>query len=127
MYEIPQRGRLGRYYPWIANIFDSHSESLLFQRRHSFPWVQFLGSMLEFMTAIVFVFYVDRWITGRNYAPVTEEEQFGPTDEPVEGPIHPPEEDYEPIVPRLYSAPEAPSRKSASSRDQEPLPTQAEN
>jgi len=50
--------------PAIANILDTHAESVLFSTRRHFPWEQLIGNTLEFATVIVFVYYANRWIYG---------------------------------------------------------------
>jgi large-conductance mechanosensitive channel len=91
--------------PLIANLLHGNSESLLFASHRNFPWLQLIGSFLEFVTTIVFVFYANRLIHGRNRPRRNDEvEEAGQ-----------PSDDYEPIVPRMFSAPEAP-RADESSR-----------
>jgi large-conductance mechanosensitive channel len=59
--------------PLIANIVQGRTESVLFRAPRTFPWQQLTGSTLEFIVAIVFVFYVNRWIHGLS-RPRSEEE-----------------------------------------------------
>jgi len=92
--------------PAIANVLKSHTESVLFQSRRGFVWEPIAGATIELMAAVIFVFYVNRWIYGRN-RPRTLEQRQGDSYPPAEPPIQ--SEDYEPIVPRALSAPEAPT------------------
>jgi large-conductance mechanosensitive channel len=48
--------------PTIATVLKGHTESVLFETRTSFPWQQLLGSVLDFAVALIFVFYLNRWI-----------------------------------------------------------------
>jgi large-conductance mechanosensitive channel len=48
--------------PAIGKLLDGHTESVLFQTRTPFPWQPLLGSMLDFAVALIFVFYLNRWI-----------------------------------------------------------------
>jgi large-conductance mechanosensitive channel len=50
--------------PIISALLEGHSESVLFKSKAVFPWQQFFGSCLEFLFAVIFVFYVNRWIRG---------------------------------------------------------------
>jgi large-conductance mechanosensitive channel len=50
--------------PFVAWPLRGHTESVLFANKLVFPWEQLFGSLLEFILAIVFVFYVNRWIQG---------------------------------------------------------------
>jgi large-conductance mechanosensitive channel len=50
--------------PTISSLVAGHSESVLFRTNTVFPWQQLFGSCLEFALAIIFVFYVNRWIRG---------------------------------------------------------------
>jgi len=50
--------------PVFAWLLEGHSESVLFRNKLVFPWNQLFGSALEFILAIIFVFYVNRWIRG---------------------------------------------------------------
>lgn len=91
--------------PLIANMLNGHSESVLFARNLNFPWLQLIGSLLEFVVTIIFVFYVNRLIYGRN-RPRRKE------DEPQEGVLQ--VEDCQPPVPRMFSAPETPAPDESS-------------
>ena len=48
--------------PTIATLLKGHTESVLFETRTPFPWQQLLGSALDFAVALIFVFYLNRWI-----------------------------------------------------------------
>src|SRR5580700_9341486 len=50
--------------PIIAMVMKGHSESVLFERqtRAPFPWQPLFGSLLDFTIALIFVFYLNRWI-----------------------------------------------------------------
>lgn len=50
--------------PIIAIVLKGHTESVLFetQTRAPFPWQPLLGSLLDFAIALIFVFYLNRWI-----------------------------------------------------------------
>lgn len=50
--------------PIIAMVLKGHTESVLFetQTRAPFPWQPLLGSLLDFAIALIFVFYLNRWI-----------------------------------------------------------------
>jgi large-conductance mechanosensitive channel len=48
--------------PTIGALLNGHTESVLFQTRFAFPWQQLLGSGLDFAVALIFVFYLNRWI-----------------------------------------------------------------
>jgi large-conductance mechanosensitive channel len=48
--------------PTVGALLNGHTESVLFQTRVAFPWQQLLGSMLDFGVALIFVFYLNRWI-----------------------------------------------------------------
>jgi large-conductance mechanosensitive channel len=50
--------------PGIAWLLRGHTESVLFRDKLVVPWEQLFGSLLEFILAIIFVFYVNRWIRG---------------------------------------------------------------
>lgn len=50
--------------PIISALLQGHTESVLFNSKPAFPWQQLFGSCLEFTFAIIFVFYVNRWIKG---------------------------------------------------------------
>jgi hypothetical protein len=52
--------------PTIAGLLKGHTESVLFetQTRAPFPWQPLFGSMLDFAIALIFVFYLNRWIRG---------------------------------------------------------------
>jgi large-conductance mechanosensitive channel len=52
--------------PTIAGLLKGHTESVLFetQTRAPFPWQPLLGSVLDFAIALIFVFYLNRWIHG---------------------------------------------------------------
>jgi large-conductance mechanosensitive channel len=50
--------------PTIAAVLKGHTESVLFetQTRAPFPWQPLLGSVLDFAIALIFVFYLNRWV-----------------------------------------------------------------
>jgi large-conductance mechanosensitive channel len=48
--------------PTIGKLLEGHTESVLFQTRTAFPWQPLLGSVLDFGVALIFVFYLNRWI-----------------------------------------------------------------
>ena len=48
--------------PAISNVLATHAESVLFSHNRSFPWEPLAGATIEFATALVFVFYANRWI-----------------------------------------------------------------
>jgi large-conductance mechanosensitive channel len=50
--------------PLISSRLEGHTESVLFTSKPIFPWQQLFGSCLEFALAIIFVFYINRWIRG---------------------------------------------------------------
>jgi large-conductance mechanosensitive channel len=52
--------------PTIAALLKGHTESVLFetQTRAPFPWQPLFGSVLDFAIALIFVFYLNRWIHG---------------------------------------------------------------
>jgi len=60
--------------PIVASLLQGHTESVFFQNKLIFPWEQLFGSLLEFILAIVFVFYVNRWIRGSLPKPSAPEE-----------------------------------------------------
>jgi large-conductance mechanosensitive channel len=60
--------------PFIASLLQGHTESVLFRDKLVFPWEQLFGSLLEFILAIVFVFYANRWIQGSLAKPRVPEE-----------------------------------------------------
>jgi large-conductance mechanosensitive channel len=88
--------------PFIAFLFRGHTESVLFPDRLVFPWQQLFGSCLEFALALIFVFYVNRWIRGSLPRPYAREEmrvpeETNPEPEPVYyniagGPVSPTEQ-----------------------------------
>jgi len=83
--------------PIISNVLATHTESVLFSTRRNFPWEMLIGNTIEFATAIIFVFYANRWIYRLSKPPQRNEE-------------HSEEQmglDEEALVPRLLSAPEA--------------------
>jgi hypothetical protein len=110
MHSIPQRHRVVSRDPAISNILEGHTESVLLQNRRTFPWIQLTGATLEFITVLIFVFYVNRWIYGRNRHGQNAEEHPFQAEPSAEQHPSGQDEEYEPIVPRLLSAPEAPSR-----------------
>jgi large-conductance mechanosensitive channel len=63
--------------PIVAFVLRGHTESVLFRDKLVFPWQQLFGALLEFMVAIVFVFYVNRWIKGNLPKPAVHQEQIG--------------------------------------------------
>jgi large-conductance mechanosensitive channel len=48
--------------PGVGKVLNGHTESVLFQTRTAFPWQPLLGSVLDFAVALIFVFYLNRWI-----------------------------------------------------------------
>ena len=69
--------------PAISNVLESHTESVLFKNRRTFPWEQLTGNTLEFASALAFVYFANRWIYGlsqtRRDEPVTDAEAILPT------------------------------------------------
>jgi large-conductance mechanosensitive channel len=82
--------------PIIANVLKGHTESVLFetQTRAPFPWQPLFGSVLDFAVALIFVFYLNRWIhrtPGESRVPLTAvdqltEAEITPHQAPPEGP-----------------------------------------
>ena len=110
--------------PLVSNALQGHTESVLFpsQQHRSFPWIQLLGATLEFITAVVFVFYVNRWLYGRNRPRARGEVQDSPPDEALPEQSSERGVEYDPIVPRLFSAPEAPRNELVpASADDHPI------
>ena len=64
--------------PAIAWILQGHTESVMFRDHLVLPWERLFGSLLEFLVAIIFVFYANRWIRGRGRAkaetPISEDQ-----------------------------------------------------
>ena len=65
--------------PAIAWILQGHTESVMFRDHLVFPWERLFGSLLEFLLALIFVFYANRWIRGsagkaEAETPVSEDE-----------------------------------------------------
>jgi len=108
--------------PLLENALEGHTESLLFQTRRPFPWINLAGSVLELLAAIIFLFYANRWIYGRNRPRPQPAEEF-PT---LEQEKTVSAEGYEPIVPRIFSAPEAPIHKETARTDQNESPRRSE-
>ncbi len=52
--------------PIISNVLKGHTESVLFKSQRTFPWDRLFASTLEIITAIIFVFYANRWMYGLN-------------------------------------------------------------
>lgn len=50
--------------PLVALMLEGHTESVFFRNKPAVAWSQLFGSILEFSFAIIFVFYVNRWIRG---------------------------------------------------------------
>jgi large-conductance mechanosensitive channel len=48
--------------PAISGLLEGHTESVLFSKQPAFPWERLVGSVIEFMAAFIFVFYVNRWV-----------------------------------------------------------------
>jgi|HubBroStandDraft_2_1064218.scaffolds.fasta_scaffold702319_2 hypothetical protein len=75
--------------PAISNVLESHTESVLFKNRRTFPWEQLTGNTIEFISALVFVYFANRWIYGLNQPrhdePVTDAEAISPTGSTVNG------------------------------------------
>jgi hypothetical protein len=105
--------------PVIAGLLEGHTESVLFpsQRNRSIPWLQLFGSTLELVTAIIFVFYVNRWLYGRNRPRQHPEDDVWRRKRPDE---QEPEQqqDSEPIVPSVLLPPEARGDEPVHSRTQ---------
>jgi large-conductance mechanosensitive channel len=76
--------------PAIANLLETHTDSVLFKNRRSLPWEQLIGNTLEFVTVIVFVYYANRWIYRLSQPKKSIEEQRA--------------NDEELLVPRMLSA-----------------------
>jgi large-conductance mechanosensitive channel len=55
--------------PAISGAMNGHSESVLFQTKPVVPWERLFASVLEFILAIIFVFYAHRWIRGSSSTP----------------------------------------------------------
>jgi large-conductance mechanosensitive channel len=73
--------------PIVGTLLNGHTESVLFQTRVAFPWQQLLGSVLDFAVALIFVFYLNRWIhntPGEEGPPLTAP---GPLSEPEITPL----------------------------------------
>jgi hypothetical protein len=68
--------------PIISNVLESHTESVLFKNRRTFPWEQLTGNTIEFASALVFVYFANRWIYGlsrpRRDEPVTDADAISP-------------------------------------------------
>jgi large-conductance mechanosensitive channel len=66
--------------PLISNVLETHTESVLFKNRRTLPlpWEQLIGNTIEFASALVFVYFANRWIYGlsrpRRDEPVTDAE-----------------------------------------------------
>jgi hypothetical protein len=81
--------------PAISNVLESHTESVLFKNRRTFPWEQLAGNTIEFASALVFVYFANRWIYGlnqpRHHEPLTDTEAISPNgsteDEPDPSPM----------------------------------------
>jgi len=72
--------------PLIAWLLEGHTESVLFKRPLVFPWQQIFGSFLEFIVALIFVFYVNRWIRGALPQPaLLPSPELSPPDDEEEG------------------------------------------
>jgi large-conductance mechanosensitive channel len=97
--------------PIVAKVLESHTESLLFQSQSQrpFPWIQLFGSTLEFVAAIIFVFYVNRWLYGRNRPRPRPTEEEIRAEQMIKERGSEPDEDDEPIVPRVLLGPETPA------------------
>ncbi|MGA8491666.1 MAG: hypothetical protein WB711_14665 [Terriglobales bacterium] len=80
--------------PFIAAVLKGHTESVLFetQTRAPFPWQPLLGSVLDFAIALIFVFYLNRWIHG---APEEDRVGLASSESP-----HPPELEIKALEPR---------------------------
>ena len=61
--------------PIISSLMQGHTESVLFETKPTFPFERLLAAILEFGAAIIFVFYVNRWIHGTRLKPTTTREQ----------------------------------------------------
>jgi large-conductance mechanosensitive channel len=83
--------------PIIAMVLKGHTESVLFetQTRAPFPWQPLFGSALDFAVALIFVFYLNRWIhrTSGTRVPLTAVDQL--TESEITPHQAPPEETSE--------------------------------
>ena len=48
--------------PIISNVLANHTESVLLENRRKFPWEQLAGNTLDFVAALIFVYFANRWI-----------------------------------------------------------------
>jgi large-conductance mechanosensitive channel len=71
--------------PLIGDLLDRHTESVLFVTPRPFPLQQLTGSVLDFGLAVIFVFYLNRWI----------HRQSASVEHSLQNPITPPEEGVE--------------------------------
>jgi large-conductance mechanosensitive channel len=106
--------------PAVANVLQTHTESVLFQTRSRFNWELLAGATIEFFTAIIFVFYVNRLVHGRN-KPRSREQHHSDPDESATLATATRDEEYDPIVPRLLSAPESHNREFSSAAGERDL------
>jgi large-conductance mechanosensitive channel len=61
--------------PIISSLLKGHTESVLFETKPTFPVERLLAAILEFGAAIIFVFYVNRWIHATPPEPTVSPEQ----------------------------------------------------
>jgi large-conductance mechanosensitive channel len=61
--------------PIISSLLKGHTESVLFETKPTFPVERFFAAILEFGAAIIFVFYVNRWIHATPPEPTVCREQ----------------------------------------------------
>ena len=62
--------------PIISLLTNGHTESVLFETKPAFPLERLVAAVLEFGAAIIFVFYLNRWIHGPRPQPTLESEQM---------------------------------------------------
>jgi large-conductance mechanosensitive channel len=77
--------------PTVGKVLEGHTESVLFQTRTPFPWQPLFGSVLDFGVALIFVFYLNRWIhrapgEDRIHMTARDEPELVPLQAPPEGP-----------------------------------------
>ncbi|HTA25114.1 MAG TPA: hypothetical protein VK763_16390 [Terriglobales bacterium] len=61
--------------PIISSLMKGHTESVLFETKPTFPFERLFAAILEFGAAIIFVFYVNRWIHPTRPKPIISGEQ----------------------------------------------------
>jgi large-conductance mechanosensitive channel len=72
--------------PIISSLLKGHTESVLFETKSAFPFDRLFAAILEFGAAIIFVFYVNRWIRGTTPTPrvtPTQDRRVGDLDPEV--------------------------------------------